>query len=169
MNYRVEHIRQFFTFDHLHEPARSVSARFCAAADAVYGSSDCGRSAVKELYGWLLNDSGRPSNPETEMCMRKMHVALNPGIDMAAQYCDDAERELVLRMLLEAKDCAVRAVLAKPVDAGDDTSPLAQHVAGVVGSLTDDEKAVLDTRMADPARQTSLTDLARERAGRRRG
>lgn len=114
MNANIEHTHQFFTFDHLPEPLRSVSARFAAAADAVYADSDCGRAAVKELHAWLLNDSGRPSNPETAMCMRKMHVALNPGLDMAAQYSDDAERELVLRMLLEAKDCAVRALIAKP-------------------------------------------------------
>lgn len=113
MNANIEHTHQFFTFDHLPEPLRSVSARFAAAADAVFADSDCGRSAVKELHAWLLNDLGRLSNLETVMCMRKMHIALNPGLDMAAQYDDDAERELVLRMLLEAKDCAVRAMVAE--------------------------------------------------------
>lgn len=47
------------------------------------------------------------------MCLKKMHLALNPGLDLAAQYCEHAERELVLRALLEAKDCAVRAMVAK--------------------------------------------------------
>ena len=120
MNANIEHTHQFFTFDHLPEPLRSVSARFAAAADAVYADSDCGRAAVKELHAWLLSDLGRLSNLETVMCMRKMHVALNPGLDMAAQYDEDcgtcastAERELVLRMLLEAKDCAVRATVSE--------------------------------------------------------
>lgn len=114
MSQPTPHILQFFAWDHLKsDPLRDMSMRFCAAADAVYADADCGRAAVKKLHESL---SDLPDNPETAMCQRKMHVALNPGIDMAAQYFESAERELVLRMLLEAKDCAVRSLLAKPVE-----------------------------------------------------
>lgn len=112
----THHISQFFAFDHLREPLRSMSARFATAHDAVVSDPDCGRDAVKRLAESLTD---LPDNPEKVMCLRKMHVALNPGIDLAAQYFADAERELVLRMLLEAKDCAVRAVFAKGVEAPD--------------------------------------------------
>ena len=112
----THHISQFFAFDHLREPLRSMSERFSVAHDAVVSEPDCGRDAVKRL-AQSLDDL--PPNPERAMCMRKMHVALNPGLDLAAQYSVDAERELVLRMLLEAKDCAVRAVFAKGVEAPD--------------------------------------------------
>lgn len=108
-----EHISQFFAYEHLREPLRSMSARFAMAHDAVLSAPDRGQDAVKQLRATL--DVVLPKNPESVACFRKMHVACNPGLDMAAQYDDQAERDLILRMLLEAKDCAVRALLAKDV------------------------------------------------------
>ena len=107
----TEHISQFFAYEHLREPLRSMSARFAMAHDAVLSEPDIGRRAVKELRETL--DVVLPKNPESNVCFQKMHVACNPGLDLAAQYFEDAERQLVLRLLLEAKDCAVRALLAK--------------------------------------------------------
>jgi hypothetical protein len=62
----TEHILQFFRFDHLPEPLRSVSERFHALAHQIVAS-----------------------------------IERNP------------ERTVALRKLLEAKDAAVRAVIAK--------------------------------------------------------
>lgn len=107
------HISQFFTYKHLtDERLRSMSARFCGAHDAVVRDTpESAAYALRALNTSLINDL--PDNPEKAMCLRKLHVALNPGLDLAAQYNVAIEQEVVLRALLEAKDCAVRALVAK--------------------------------------------------------
>ena len=106
----TRHISQFFSHTHLKEPLQGVSKLFTEAHDAVLQDVDSGQAKVRRLKENL--ELVLPNNPEKLWCMRKMHVACNPGIDMAAQYSVEHEVELVLRMLLEAKDCAVRAVVA---------------------------------------------------------
>ncbi len=65
----IDHIMQFFAFEHLPPALQKVSAPFCLLAQAMVAS-----------------DTGLPRNPE---------------------------RTVALRKLLEAKDAAVRASLAK--------------------------------------------------------
>lgn len=108
----THHVSQFFAYHHLPEPLRSMSAKFARTHDAVFYPNN-GRDALARLKGEL--EESLPLNPERDRCLIKMHVACNPGLDMAAQYCVKAERELILRMLLEAKDCAVRALIARDV------------------------------------------------------
>ena len=112
----TEHILQFFAYEHLPPHLQEISCRFAIAAAKVQ-LPDCGKAAVQLLHRTLVGTepgwSPLPDNPEKDMCLKKMHLALNPGLDLAAQYCEHAERELVLRALLEAKDCAVRAMVAK--------------------------------------------------------
>lgn len=75
----VEHIMQFFEYDHLRPDLQVVSQPFCLLARAiVYGDTGSTVSAG--------NFSSLPRNPE---------------------------RTVALRKLLEAKDAAVRALLAK--------------------------------------------------------
>lgn len=112
----TEHISQFFAYEHLREPLRAMSARFAMAHDAVLSKPDRGAEALKQLRSTL--EIVLPKNPESDVCLRKVHVACNPGLDFAAQYDEQIERDLVLRMLLEAKDCAVRALLAKDANEG---------------------------------------------------
>lgn len=64
----LDHILQFFAFDHLPPHLAEISKPFCELAHAMYASL--------------------PRNPE---------------------------RSVTLRKLLESKDAAVRAVIAKPV------------------------------------------------------
>ena len=72
----VEHILQFFAYEHLPPHLQAVSKPFCELAHAIV-------SAVPgSLLGTVL-----PRNPE---------------------------RTAALRKLLEAKDAAVRALIAKP-------------------------------------------------------
>lgn len=74
----VEHILQFFTYEHLPSHLQEVSRPFCELAHRIVEGEDCGETslAVPPL----------PRNPE---------------------------RTVALRKLLEAKDAAVRALVAK--------------------------------------------------------
>lgn len=74
MHPAIEHVLQFFEYNHLEGDARTVSARFYHLAN--------------ELVHQL------PGNPETTACLRK---------------------------LLEAKDCAVRSVIAGEPNYGEDS------------------------------------------------
>jgi hypothetical protein len=115
----AHHISQFFAFAHLPEPLRSMSALFSAAHDELVADPVNGHATITLLKGELLSDL--PNNPETFACFYKLDFARSVGADLAGQYANadpvDRERALdpALRALLEAKDCAVRALLAKDV------------------------------------------------------
>lgn len=80
----TDHILQFFVYEHLPPRLRAVSKPFCELAKLLVG----------EGSGWL-NDPEDPNHAGT------FPLARNP------------ERTVALRKLLEAKDAAVRAALAK--------------------------------------------------------
>lgn len=75
----VEHITQFFAYQHLPPKLQAVSKPFCDLAFAIIG-----------------DERGLPEGASVEFPLPR-----NP------------ERTVALRKLLEAKDAAVRAVLAK--------------------------------------------------------
>lgn len=77
-----EHILQFFAYEHLPEPLRSVSKPFCDMAHAIVGDTPIAFPPLQ----LEVNHLALPRNPE---------------------------RTVALRKLLEAKDAAVRAKLAK--------------------------------------------------------
>lgn len=97
------HISQFFTYDHLREPLRSVSEKFSRHHDLVVvgQSATAYWEAINALAAWCTAEL--PANPERDWCEAKL---------MAAYGEDDTDMRL--RWLLEAKDCAVRATLAGP-------------------------------------------------------
>jgi hypothetical protein len=79
-----EHILQFFAFAHLPERLQRISRPFCELAYSIVGETAEGVAGL-----------GRPVPHDL------LHLARNP------------ERTVALRKLLEAKDAAVRAALAK--------------------------------------------------------
>lgn len=98
------HISQFFTYDHLREPLRSVSEKFAKFHDALVAgvlTREEFQTGVNILADWCR--ALLPANPERDWCEAKL---------MAAFGEDDTDMRL--RWLLEAKDCAVRATLAGP-------------------------------------------------------
>lgn len=80
----VEHILQFFKYSHLPEPLQGVSKPFCDLAHRIAGVDPSGVS-IAEGVGEVVRFP-LPRNPE---------------------------RTVALRKLLEAKDAAVRALVAK--------------------------------------------------------
>ena len=80
----VEPMLQFFSYDHLPPAIAAISKPFCDLAHAIA--------------------SGRQIGDEDEAGNITMEAALCPR---------NPERTVALRKLLEAKDCAVRAVLYK--------------------------------------------------------
>lgn len=75
----VDHIMQFFAYEHLQPKLQAVSRPFCDLARAIVG-----------------DECGLPEGTSVEFPLPR-----NP------------ERTVALRKLLEAKDAAVRAALAK--------------------------------------------------------
>lgn len=104
------HISQFFTYAHLtREDLRDLSKRFADVHDNLIASlgvaSEVGPQALAD---YVLADL--PANPEKFACLNKLrwtrdHFATSRG---------RMRMEEGLRLLLEAKDCAVRALLAGP-------------------------------------------------------
>jgi hypothetical protein len=80
MEQPIEHIMQFFAYEHLPPHLQAVSRPFCELANAIANGPTEAESRAHMLVGPL------PRNPE---------------------------RTVALRKLLEAKDAAVRALLAK--------------------------------------------------------
>lgn len=80
----TQHILQFFAHHHLPPHLQAVSRPFCELACAVAN----GQQADDEAAGCVIINKGAP-------------------------LPDNPERLEALRKLLEAKDCAVRALLAK--------------------------------------------------------
>jgi hypothetical protein len=79
----ADHILQFFAYEHLPPKLAAVSRPFCELAHEIVGILPSPNGASRET---LLPLGGLPRNPE---------------------------RTVALRKLLEAKDAAVRALVAK--------------------------------------------------------
>lgn len=86
-----------------------VCAQFKGAHDAALGDADESVESLGRLYTALQVEL--PHNPEKTACLKKLHEAIF--------YDKMAELGMIprLRLLLEARDCAVRALVAKPVGA----------------------------------------------------
>lgn len=103
-------LMQFFTFEHLPVHLREVSEPFAKLARVVDDDS-LRLSMAEDISGLiydLLNTLVRhiPRNIERDECSRKLSRLRHLMFENPTQ-------ESVLRLLLEAKDCAVRAVLFK--------------------------------------------------------
>ena len=95
----VDHIIQFFAFAHLPPHLQAVSMPFCVAATGMRDEPiDPARFAELQIAIAAL-----PANPERDVAAAK--------VDEAVQATDRLGQ---LRKLLEAKDAAVRALVAKP-------------------------------------------------------
>ena len=95
---------QFFAYAHLPEKLAAVSKPFCELAlelDRMTGNDLVMRGAG-EIYALTVD---LPSNLEASVAAEKLRDA--------ADSCDGLETEYMFRLILEAKDCAVRSVLYK--------------------------------------------------------
>jgi hypothetical protein len=118
------YLLQFFTWEHLREPLQAVSKPFGELAPRIGTAGD--EAAIDQLIGQV--ELTLPENPEKVTALRKLREAhallrrssielsLGPlRLTVAAEVRSSTpDIEGVLRLLLEAKDCAVRAVLFKP-------------------------------------------------------
>lgn len=92
MSENQEHIEQFFAYEHLPPKLQAVSKPFCVLARIILGTDHVGQDAANAIDP---NDGGPP------IPIYAFPLPWNP------------ERTVALRKLLEAKDAAVRAVIAK--------------------------------------------------------
>jgi hypothetical protein len=97
----VEHIMQFFAYGHLPSHLQATSKPFADVAAKIFDGSPDLPAAFADLSE-LVRDTITP-NPETTVALGKLNES---------RYADD--RGVALRKLLEAKDAAVRAAIAKP-------------------------------------------------------
>jgi hypothetical protein len=97
----VAHIMQFFAFAHLPVHLQAKSKPFAEVAAKIFDGSPDLPAAFADLSE-LVRETIAP-NPETTVALGKIHES----------RCAD-DRGVALRKLLEAKDAAVRAAIAKP-------------------------------------------------------
>lgn len=114
----MSELLQFFAYEHLPPRLQAVSKPFGEAARALAALSpeDLRKAqgqhdqepASKILYELtLLMDTGLlPCNTEATWCVVKLSEA-------RAVACSGASLDMVLRRVLEAKDCAVRSLVFK--------------------------------------------------------
>jgi hypothetical protein len=126
----VSYLLQFFTWDHLPEHLRAPSKLIGEVAHTLAKMSDAdidaevdliNRHQAASLLSGLLGewDRSSPCNPESTWCNVKIAEAAMALAKPAVNVLDrDANRELCLRKLLEAKDCAVRALLYREPGSG---------------------------------------------------
>lgn len=110
----ADRIMQFFTYAHLPPHLQARSKPFADLAAKIFDLSPevaDGFAALSELIRETT-----PPNPETTVALDKIN-----------QSRCAAGKGLALRRLLEGKDAAVRALIAKPVTAKPDLGPLCQH------------------------------------------
>jgi hypothetical protein len=112
------YLLQFFTYAHLPEHLQAVSKPFGDAAHALDGLP--GNLLRGEGAEWLIEEvmttvKALPDNPERKETKRKLRE-----VQALTHAYPNGEggvgKEAALRLLLEAKDCAVRAVLFKDDD-----------------------------------------------------
>ena len=112
----LEHeLMQFFTYNHLPEPQRQVSMTFHHLADVVVHADDL---EMEELVPPLIElqcdlvERLPQQNVETRWALDKMSTARE--LLRGSSIVPRQERlSSVLRLLLEAKDCAVRSTFYK--------------------------------------------------------
>jgi hypothetical protein len=111
MRHDIDHILQFFTHKHLPEHLQAVSKPFGLLANRI-GSVAAGLPLTQGEYADYLElvavVASGPVNPETVIAISKLaeveeHISRGSALGYAC----------ALRSLLEAKDAAVRAVVAK--------------------------------------------------------
>lgn len=123
------HIMQFFEYEHLPKHLQPMSAFFYVVAHALDGMTPAQlatevdlirRSQAASVLSTLCSEVDRatPPNEEATFAVIKIQDAANEMRARAHNGClHFGDVEVVLRRLLEAKDCAVRALIAKPVTA----------------------------------------------------
>ena len=100
---------QFFVVGHLPAHLQVVSEPFARFAHHMH---DKPKNSLVELEGLLVwVERELPLNPERTWAVIKLEDAKR--LYCAAWKDEDAYRDGVLRKVLEAKDCAVRAILYK--------------------------------------------------------
>lgn len=113
----VAHLMQFFTFEHLPPHLQEVSKLFAEAA------AKLAPMTTEEIQAELALIECHQSSAILSTLCREVDAKLPPNVEstwavtkitQAANLITDGEpMENVLRRLLEAKDCAVRGLLAK--------------------------------------------------------
>lgn len=111
-------LMQFFTWAHLPPHLQEVSRVFAGVAGEVDACPDwvCELHIGDALGGLLAYVEALPDNSERAECARKLRAAKSfvRGYGTAA---GGMSKGGCLRLLLEAKDCAVRAVIFKAPEA----------------------------------------------------
>lgn len=108
-------LMQFFSFGHLPDHLKAASEPFAVAARAL--DNDVSKTHVFHqeavcLQELMMHAAGLPNNLESQEAMLKLSalvVAFRRHLDANKLV----PKTIALRILLEAKDCAVRAVLYK--------------------------------------------------------
>jgi hypothetical protein len=104
----THYLLQFFAYEHLPPHLKDVSRPFGEMAKAILSDREQAAQKVDAAIAWIERDL--PSNPEATWARTKLaEVSLMLSGHNPRMTFDEA-----LRLLLEAKDCAVRAVLFKP-------------------------------------------------------
>lgn len=107
------YLLQFFAYEHLPAHLQETSKHFAELAQTV-GIAP-GEANFEQLSCWI--EANVPGNVETTFALMKLEKArfLLSSVLRAAERVGPERRDRVLRLILEAKDCAVRARLYKPV------------------------------------------------------
>jgi hypothetical protein len=88
-------IRKYFAYNHLPENLQKVSKPFADAVNSI------GQDSLESLYATM--SAALPNNEEKEHCLLKLKKAIGGDI-----LYNSTEQ---IRIILEAKDCAVRACI----------------------------------------------------------
>jgi len=93
---------RYFTYDHLPEgPLRECSSKFAAVADDLFYQSNDALENYQDIFEWI--QANIPDNKERAVAIKKLKQAYS--------YWVVCKYNRGCRKLLEAKDCAVRALL----------------------------------------------------------
>jgi hypothetical protein len=108
-----QELLQFFVFAHLPVHLQAVSQPFSEVALRCCRQDAAERRAEEWEHGFMdvfrkRMERELPANSQRAACVGKLHEA-------GDAVCEMHDLGDVLQLLLEAKDCAVRAVLYKPV------------------------------------------------------
>jgi hypothetical protein len=107
---------QFFKFEHLPPKLQDASKPFCRLAENIFSTkSEAFSEVVPRLISKVLMDvtDKCPRTTEIRWCVSKLETA-SVLAETETQLPGTTTLDLVLRFVLEAKDCAVRAVLYVP-------------------------------------------------------
>ena len=102
---------QFFKYDHLPERLANVSKPFCEVAHKMKIGADL-RQEFIELEKVIKGLPDSETNFESQWAQKKLILASSAFFDDRV-YNGTAKKPSAIRLLLEAKDCAVRAVVSQ--------------------------------------------------------